>query len=103
MSKKRPKNSYSAEYKRQVVELVRSSGKSQAQISRELGIPETTLQKMLRDYKPADVVAGKPRTRHSLDSSERAELESLRSEVAELRMQRDFLKKAAAFFANEQK
>ena len=37
----------------------------------------------------------------ALDTDERAELERLRREVAELRMDREFLKKAAAFFATE--
>ncbi len=37
----------------------------------------------------------------ALDLNERAELERLRREVAELRMDREFLKKAAAFFATE--
>ena len=38
-----------------------------------------------------------------VDEDERAELKRLREEVRELRMQRDFLKKAAAFFAKESK
>ena len=37
----------------------------------------------------------------ALDLNERAELERLRREVAELRLDREFLKKAAAFFATE--
>ena len=37
----------------------------------------------------------------ALDVDERAELDRLRREVAELRMDREFLKKAAAFFATE--
>jgi transposase len=96
-SNRRVRRSFTADYKAQAVELVRAGGKSAGQVARDLDLAGSAL----RDWvKQADDAA---RTGKLVDEDERAELKRLREEVRELRMQRDFLKKAAAFFAKESK
>lgn len=95
-SKKR--NSYTPAYRRQAARLVIDTGRSIAEVAREVGVGEQLLGRWVgiersRDHSPPPAV----------DADERAELERLRVENAELRMDREFLKKAAAFFAGENK
>ena len=84
---------YPEEFRREAVELVRLSGKPIVQVAKDLGVSDMTLRNWL---KQADVDAGK---REGLASDEREELRTLRREVRMLRMEREILKKAAAFFA----
>jgi len=86
---------YPEEFRREAVELVRLSGKPLVQVAKDLGVSDMTLRNWL---KQADVDAGK---RAGLTSDEREELRELRREVRTLRMEREILKKAAAFFAKE--
>jgi len=86
---------YPEEFRREAVELVRLSGKPIVQVAKDLGVSDMTLRNWL---KQADVDAGK---REGLASDEREELRTLRREVRMLRMEREILKKAAAFFAKE--
>ena len=79
---------YPEEFRREAVELVRLSGKPIVQVAKDLGVSDMTLRNWL---KQADVDAGK---REGLASDEREELRTLR-------MEREILKKAAAFFAKE--
>ena len=96
-SNSRVRRSFTAEYKAQAVELVRAGGKSAGQVAKDLDLAGSAL----RDWvKQADDVAT---TGKLVDEDERAELKRLREENRELRMQRDFLNKAAAFFAKESK
>lgn len=87
---------YPTEYRAHAVELWRTSGKSQRAVALELGISNELLRRWIQE---ADRDAGviKP----GLAMTEREELRHLRAEVKTLRMERDFLKKAAAFFAKE--
>jgi transposase len=87
---------YTQEYKDEAVELVVSSGRPVAEIARDLGINEATLGNWVNKAKQAGKVEDKP-----LDTDERARLKELEEEVRRLRMERDFLKKAAAWFARE--
>jgi transposase len=87
---------YTQEYKDEAVELVISSGRSVAEIARDLGINEATLGNWVNKAKQSGKVEEKP-----LGIDERAELKELREEVRRLRMERDFLKKAATWFARE--
>lgn len=86
---------YPLEFRREAVELVRLSGRPVAQVAGEIGVSDMTLRNWL---KQAEIDEGK---RDGLSSSEREELTSLRKEVRTLRMEREILKKAAAFFARE--
>jgi transposase len=86
---------YPQEFRRQAVELVRLSGRPIPQLAKELGVSDQTLRNWVNQ---AQVDAGK---REGLTSDEREELRRLRRENRTLLMEREILKKAAAFFAKE--
>ena len=94
---KRARRKFTDEFKAQAVELVRSSGKSVGQIARDLELTETAL----RDWVKKASEDGRPAG--PLSEDERGKLRRLEEENRVLRMERDFLKKAAAFFAKETK
>jgi transposase len=89
---------FSREFKLEAVKLVKERGVSIAQASRDLGVHENVLRKWVRDV-TADPVHAFPGQGQM--KPEQAEIERLKKEVAKLRMERDILKKAAAFFAKE--
>jgi transposase len=76
---------------------VQESGKSVPTVARELDLTETALRSGVRQ---AEVDAGRGAP-GALTSEEREELGRLRRETRTLRMEREILKKAAAFFAKE--
>jgi transposase len=89
---------FSREFKLEAVKLVKERGVSIAQASRDLGVHENVLRKWVRDV-TADPVHAFPGQGQM--KPEQAEIERLKKEVAKLKMERDILKKAAAFFAKE--
>jgi transposase len=91
---------YSAEFREQAVELVHATGKSIAQVARDLSMSDTTLANWVHaDDAERDVP---DRTGLlPLTAAERAELTALRRENAKLKIEREILKKAAAFFVTE--
>ena len=91
----RRRRSFTADFKSQTVELVRTSGKSVAEVCRDLNLTETAVRRWLAQ---ADIDAGR---RDGLTTAEREELAHLRKEVRVLRQERDILAKATAFFAKE--
>ena len=97
MSGKRKK--YTPEFREQAARLVIETGRPIAHVAAEIGVGEQLLGRWVRAAKAA---AGAGDNDAVLDADERAELERLRKENAELRLDRQFLKKAAAFFASEQ-
>ena len=94
---KRKRRRFSAEYKAETVQLVQRSGKSIGQMALELGIGETALRRWVEQ---AEVEAGRG-AEGALKRSEREELVELRRENRRLRLEREILKKATAFFAKE--
>ena len=75
------------------------AGRPVAHVAAEIGVGEQLLGRWVRLARQADSAGD---TGAVLDADERAELERLRRENAELRLDREFLKKAAAFFVSEQ-
>jgi transposase len=86
---------YTPEFRREAVQLLRSSERSVRQLAAELGISPQTLRNWASQR---DVDEGKT---EGLSSAERDELRRLRREVKVLAEEREILKKAAAFFASE--
>jgi transposase len=86
---------YSPEFRREAVQLLRSSGRSIPLLAKELGVSPQTLRNWASQR---DVDEGKA---EGLSSVERDELRRLRREVKALAEEREILKKAAAFFASE--
>ena len=95
MSKSRRR--YSAEFKIEAVRQVVEGGRSITRVARELGIDRAMLRRWKHQLEGASGVAFPGQGRRA----DADELERLRGEVARLREERDFLKKAAAFFAKE--
>lgn len=94
---KRARRKFTAEYKAEVVRLVRDGGKTVRQVSRDLDLTESAVRQWV---KQSAIDAGKGGT-GALTTAERAELVALRREARQLRMEREILKKATAFFAKE--
>lgn len=95
----RARRKFTAEYKAEVVRLVLDGGKSISQVSRELDLTESAVRNWVRQAK---IDAGQGPA-GALTTAERAELVALRREAKQLRMEREILKKATAFFAKESK
>ncbi len=93
--RRRARREFSEEFKARTVELIESSGKSIAEVCRELDLTETAVRRWV---KQARIDTGQV---PGLTSDERAELARLRRENKVLREEREILKKAAAFFAQE--
>ena len=83
--------------KSEAVRLTRESGRPVAQVARELGISDTVLYRWQSEQQQ---VESQGRTRQAV-RVEQDELTRLRREDETLRTERDFLKRAAAFFARE--
>ena len=94
---RRKRRSFTPEFKAEAVRLVREGSKSLPQVAKDLDLTESALRNWVNEVDssegkaPADALTG----------AEREELVRLRKEVRHLEMERDFLKKAAAFFAKE--
>jgi transposase len=86
---------FDAEFREGAVRLVHETGKSIAQIARDLGINEGTLGNLVvRDRASRNGADG-------LSHDDLAELKRLRAEVAELRMERDVLKRSVVLWVKE--
>lgn len=96
---RRTRRTFSEEFKSRAVELCRTSGKTVAEIAKDLGVADSGLRKWL---KQAEIDAGRGPV-GALTTAEREELTQLRKQVRLLEMEREVLKKATAFFAKESK
>ena len=94
---RRARRQFSSEFKEGAVRLVLDEGKTIGTVARDLDLTPSALGLWVRQAR-ADRTKGKS----GLTTEERAELGKLRRDVRELRMERDILKKAAAFFAKHQ-
>jgi transposase len=94
---KRARRRFTPEYKAGVVRLVLSEHKTKAEVARDLDLTPSCVERWVSQAR-ADAGLGPPGV---LTTAEKEELAQLRREVRQLRMEREILKKAAAFFAKE--
>lgn len=92
----RQRRSYTPEYKEQIARIVVEQSRAIPSTAREIGVNEQTLRNWVNTYRQAHAGEEPP-----LMISERARLRELEKEVWELRLEKEFLGKAAAFFASE--
>jgi transposase len=95
----RIRRTFTKEFREEAIRLVKRGDRTMAEIGRNLGVSDKTLWNWSHR---ADVDAGKGRP-GELTTTEREELRKLRRENAQLREEREILKKATAFFAKESK
>ena len=94
---RRKRRSYTREFKAETVRLVVEGRRGIAEVARDLDLTESALRQWVRQ---SEVDAGRGKL-GELTTAEREELARLRREVKRLRLEREILKKAAAFFAKE--
>ncbi|WOQ16955.1 transposase [Raineyella sp. W15-4] len=89
---------FTDEYKANAVALVINDGRTNADVARSIGVHEMTLGKWVKKARDEGKVPDR-----ELTTDERAELERLREENKRLRMEAEFAKKVAAWFAKDQR
>jgi transposase len=94
---RRARRQFTDEFKAEAVRLVLDEGKTVSAVARDLDLTTSALSSWVRQAQ-ADRTKGKT----GLTTEEREELARLRKEVRELKLEREILKKAAAFFAKHQ-
>jgi transposase len=90
--------SFSPEFREEAAKMVVDGSRPIAQVARELEVGETTLGNWVKAYREKHAADEPP-----LELSERARLRELERQNRELEMENVFLKKAAAYFAREQR
>lgn len=94
---KNPKPPYPPQFRQQMVELVKA-GRRPSELAKEFGCHESSITTWVaRDATAAPSLSDLPQKLHD---SERAELIALRKEVRQIKLERDILAKATAWFAN---
>lgn len=88
---------FSAQFKAEAVQLVLQSGRPIAEIARELQINDGTLGNWVNEWRRDN-----PEPEPELSPVERARVAEMEAEIRRLRMENEFLKNAAAFFAKTQ-
>lgn len=99
MEEKKKRRQFSKEFRAEAVRLVHETGKPVSEVARDIDVAETSLYAWVRRAK-ADRGEGPPGV---LTTEELEELRQLRKEVRDLRLEREFLKKTAAYFASVKK
>jgi transposase len=94
--RRRPRRQFTDEFRAGAVRLVLDEGKTIAQVARDLDVVASCLARWV-----AQARADRSKGKTGLTTEERAELARLKRENRQLRMERDILKQAAAFFAKE--
>jgi transposase-like protein len=92
----RSKRTFSPEFRAEAVKLVIDSSRPTAQVARELGIGEATLGNWVNKYRREHAGEEPP-----LDVSDRGRLREVERQLRDVRMENEFLKKAASYFAQD--
>jgi len=92
------RSNYPEEFRREAVRLVLTTDKTRAEVSRDLGVSYKTLGNWVYKEQARQARDGDP---SALSENERLELRRLRKENSDLKVEREILRKAAAYFAKE--
>jgi transposase len=94
----RSRRQFSAEFKREAVQAARKPGSSVAQVAKELELSDSVLRRWIRQFGSGrwEAAPGK-----ELKAASTQELERVKRELNRVRMERDILKKALAYFAKD--
>jgi len=92
------RSNYPEEFRREAVRLVLTTDKTRAEVSRDLGVSYKTLGNWVHQELTRQARDGVP---NALSENERLELWRLRKENSDLKVEREILRKAAAYFARE--
>ena len=95
-TEKRKRRKYTEDFKREAVALVTEQGYSVAEAARSLEVGENQIRRWRQKLEQESAEG-------ELTATEREELERLRKEIRQLRMEKEILKKASAYFAKEMK
>lgn len=95
-TEKRKRRKYTDDFKHEAVALVTEQGYSVAEAARSLDVGENLIRRWRQQFEQESAEG-------QLTATEREELERLRKENRQLRMEKDILKKASAYFAKEMK
>lgn len=91
------KTKFTKEFKSEAIKLVTEQGYTQAEVAQNLGVCSKNISRWIQEQEKQPVkLIGKNKV-----TAEQEELGKLRQEIKRLKMEREILKKAAAFFANE--
>ncbi len=91
---RRHRRKFTDEFKAETVKLIRESGRTVRSVAQELDLTETAVRNWVKRARASG-------SADTLSPDERAELRRLRKENRELRMEKEILRKATAFFAKE--
>ena len=101
LSAKRERREFSKEFKLEAVRLATSGEKTLAQVARDIGVHANLLSSWKREARESSSLANGVFPGNGKLTSQDEEIRRLRRELAIAREERDFLKKAAAYFAQE--
>src|SRR5689334_7456323 len=99
MAKRR--RTFTKQFKEEAVRLTESGDRTLESVAEDVGVPASSLYRWRNELRGVAQPLG-PKDNEALSPTEKAELHRLRKEVQRLRMERDILKKAAAFFAKDE-
>ena len=96
MGTKRVRRTYTEDFKKDAIALVTEQGYSATDAAKSLGINTNLIYKWRKDFESQECGS-------ALSFDEREELKKLRQEIQMLKMEKEILKKASAYFAKEMK
>ena len=93
------RNQYSAEFKLELIKLIEEQGQKVPDVASQYNVGKSTLEKWLQRYRAEE--SGKPLATGRAITPEQQEIQRLKKENAQLRLERDILKKASALLAQD--
>ena len=93
------RNQYSAEFKLELIKLIEEQGQKVPDVASQYNVGKSTLEKWLQRYRAEQ--SGKPLATGRAITPEQQEIQRLKKENAQLRLERDILKKVSALLAQD--